>query len=348
MIVLKKEVYKTTYLSPRNSFELTDVYAEKRYDPLTGHRVRVYEIEWYTKPVDFYTLGEKSQRRCPFCDGKLELYGARFDTKFCKEGYLKKGEVILIPNILPYAENAAVSILTKEHVVPMGKMSKDTICDSINLIFDYAKRVSKFHKKKYRFAHLHWNYMPTSGGSIIHPHMQVYVTDEPLNYHRRVLEKAEAFKKKHKREFFKAYLDYEEKLGERIIEVTENCALLSPFASRGMLGEFLIIMKNAFSYIDITENDIESIASLIHNLMLFFESRLIPGFNLAFYASPIDKKIMRAHIRIYPRVYRDTETFATDVETPTLLYGESFSLISPEKNAKNIKDFLKNKIKTNT
>ncbi len=346
MIELKKEVYKTSYLSPRNNFELTDVYAEKRYDPLTGHRVRVYEINWYTKPVDFYSLGEKSKKRCPFCTGMLELYGAKFVPSFCKEGYLKKNEVILIPNILPYAENAAVSILTREHVVPMGKMEKKTVFDSICLIFDYAKRVSKFQKKKYRFAHLHWNYMPTSGGSIIHPHMQVYVTDEPLNYHRRVLEKSKEFKEKSGKEFFITYLNYEKKKNERIIQLLDRCALIAPFASRGMLGEFMIILKKTFSYQDVTEKDIDEISFLIYNLMLFFESKLIPGFNLAFYASPIGNNFMRAHIRIYPRVYRDTDIFATDVETPTLLYGESFSLVSPEKNAKDVRNFLKNLVKT--
>lgn len=346
MIELKKEVYKTSYLSPRNNFELTDVYAEKRYDPLTGHRVRVYEINWYTKPVDFYSLGEKSQKRCPFCTGRLELYGARFAPSFCKEGHLKKNEVVLIPNILPYAENAAVSILTREHVVPMGKMEKKTVFDSIWLIFDYAKKVSKFQKKRYKFAHLHWNYMPTSGGSIIHPHMQVYVTDEPLNYHRRVLEKAKEFKEKNGSEFFQTYLNFEKKKRERVIQILDRCALIAPFASRGMLGEFMIIFKKAFSYSDITEKDIDEISSLIYNLMLFFESKLIPGFNLAFYSSPVGEDLMRAHIRIYPRVYRDTDTFATDVETPTLLYGESFSLISPEKNAHDAREFIKNLVKT--
>lgn len=346
MIELKKEVYKTSYLSPRNNFELTDVYAEKRYDPLTGHRVRVYEIDWYTKPVDFYALGAKSQKRCPFCTGKLELYGARFNPEFCKDGHLKKGEVVLIPNILPYAENAAVSILSKEHVVPMGKMVKKTVFDSISLIFDYAKKISKFQKKRYKFAHLHWNYMPTSGGSIIHPHMQVYVTDEPLNYHRRVLEKAKEFREKTSQEFFETYLNFEEKEQERVIQILDRCTLIAPFASRGMLGEFMIILKEAFSYEDITEKDIDETSSFIYNLMLFFESKLIPGFNMAFYASPIDSKIMRAHIRIYPRVYRDTDTFATDIETPTLLYGESFSLISPEKNALEMREFLKSLLKT--
>lgn len=348
MIELKKEVYKTSYLSPRNNFELTDVYAEKRYDPLTGHRVRVYEINWYTKPVDFYALGAKSQKRCPFCEGRLDLYGARFEPSFCKDGHLKKGEVVLIPNILPYAENAAVSILTKEHVVPMGKMEKKTVFDSIWLIFNYAKEISKFHEKIYKYAHLHWNYMPTSGGSIIHPHMQVYVTDEPLNYHRRVLEKANEFKEKYASEFFGTYFNFEEKKNERIIQVLDRCVLLSPFASRGMLGEFMIILRNVFSYRDVTEKDIDEISSIVFNLMLFFESKLIPGFNLAFYSSPVDSNIMRAHIRIYPRVYRDTDTFATDVETPTLLYGESFSLISPEKNALEMKEFLKNTVKTET
>lgn len=254
--------------------------------------------------------------------------------------------MVLIPNILPYAENAAVSILTREHVVPMGKMEKKTVFDSIWLIFDYAKKVSKFQKKRYKFAHLHWNYMPTSGGSIIHPHMQVYVTDEPLNYHRRVLEKAKEFKEKNGSEFFQTYLNFEKKKRERVIQILDRCALIAPFASRGMLGEFMIIFKKAFSYSDITGKDIDEISSLIYNLMLFFESKLIPGFNLAFYSSPVGEDLMRAHIRIYPRVYRDTDTFATDVETPTLLYGESFSLISPEKNAHDAREFIKNLVKT--
>lgn len=342
MIELRKEIYKTTYCHPRKNFEITDVYAEMRYDPLTGHRVRVYEIDWCTRPVNFYELGSKSAHRCPFCEGALEKYGARFHPQFCKEGHMKNGEVTLIPNILPYAENAAVAVLTKEHVVPMGRMSEETIFNAFSLIFNYAIKVSEFQKKQYKYAHLHWNYMPTSGGSIIHPHMQVYVTDEPLNYHKRLLEKSVEFYNSHGKEFFKTYSEYEERERVRFITKSGRSVLLSPFASRGMLGEFIIIVNDVFNYNDFTIDDLSDISGLIHKAMLFFEKRLIPGFNMALYTSPINSQIMQSHIRIYPRVYRDTDTFATDVETPTLLYGESFSLISPEKNAALFRKFIEN------
>jgi len=340
VISLKKEIYNTTYLHPRKNFEKTDVYAEMRYDPLTGHRVRIYDIEWKTRKVDFYTLGEKSKDRCPFCEGVLEKMAARFPEDFTKEGHFKKGEGTLIPNILPYAENAAVVVLTKSHIVPMGKMEEKIIYDGISLILDYSKAVSKYKKKDYNFAHLHWNYMPTSGGSLIHPHMQVYVTDTALNYHNRVLEKAKDFKNKTGYEFFSQYIKKEEAEKERFVTKKGRCVLIAPFASRGMLGEFLIIIEDSYNFKDITDDDIRDITVLIKKLMLFFEKKDISGFNLALFSSPLHQNVILNHIRIYPRVYRDVEVFATDIETPTLLYGESFCLISPEKNARELRAFL--------
>lgn len=341
MILLKKETYSTTYLHPRKNFEKTDVFAEMRYDPLTGHRVRVYNVDWWrTQRVDFYTLGENSKSRCPFCKGALENMAARFPEDFCREGHLKRGESTIIPNILPYDENAAVSVLTREHIVPMGTMKESTIKDGISLILDYAKDISKYRKKDYDFALLHWNYMPTSGGSLIHPHMQVYVTDTALNYHNRVLEKAKDFSKKYGCEFFSNYIKKEEEEGERIITKKGRCVLIAPFAGRGMLGEFLIIIEDSYNYRDITDRDIEDISVILKKLSLFLDSKNIPGFNLALFSSPLREKVMLNHIRVYPRVYRDTEVFATDIEAPTLLYGESFSLISPEKNAKEMRQFL--------
>lgn len=342
MIVLKKEIYSTCYLHPRKNFERTDVYAEMRYDPLTGHRVRVYDIEWKTKKVDFYRLGEKSKERCPFCEGALEKMAARFPKDFIEEGHLKRGECTLIPNILPYAENASVAVLTKAHIVPMGQMEEKTIFDGISLLLDFSREISKYRKKDYNFAHLHWNYMPTSGGSLIHPHMQVYVTDTALNYHNRVLEKAKEFKEKWGYEFFTEYLKKEEEEKDRLIFKSGRCVLLAPFASRGMLGEFLIIIQESFNYRDITLDDIKNLSKLIRKLTLFFDKKYIAGFNLALFSSPLDENIILNHIRIYPRVYRDVEVFATDIETPTLLYGESFCLISPEKNAKEVRQYLEN------
>lgn len=345
MITLKKEFYSTSYLHPRKDFQLSDVRAEMRFDPLTGHRVRVFEIDWQTKRVDFYELGEKSKHRCPFCEGVLEQKAARFDPKLCENGHFKKGSVTLIPNILPYAENAAVAVLTKEHVVPMGTMPEETIFNGLSLMAEYAFKVSAFDRKDYQYALLHWNYMPTSGGSLIHPHMQVYVTNTPLNYHARVLEKASEFTKRIGVEFFQAYLEKEVQENERFITKRDRVNLVAPFASRGMLGEFLLIIEGSYNYREITGEDFANVASLIKDLCLFFDSRNIPGFNLALFSSPLDDRIMLNHIRIYPRVYRDIDVFATDVETPTLLYGESFSLISPERNAKLMKEFLIDKEK---
>lgn len=345
MILLKKELYSTSYLHPRQEFQLTDVKAEMRFDPLTGHRVRIFEIDWQTKKIDFFALGEKNRHRCPFCEGVIEQKAARFNPQLCKEGHFKKGSVTLIPNILPYAENAAVAVLTKEHVVPMGTMPEETIYNGLTLMAEYAKKVSLFENKDYQYALFHWNYMPASGGSLIHPHMQVYVTDTPLNYHARVLEKALEFSNNHNVEFFKAYLEREVKENQRIILKKGRVVLVSPFASRGMLGEFLLIVEDSYNYMDITEEDFSNIASLIKDLSLFFDSRNIPAFNLALFSSPLDKKIMLNHLRIYPRVYRDVDVFATDIETPTLLYGESFSLVSPERNAQMLREFLQNKDK---
>lgn len=343
MITLKKQIYSTSYLHPRKDFQLSDVQAEMRFDPLTGHRVRVFEIDWQTKKVDFYELGEKNKHRCPFCEGVLENKAARFNPKLCENGHFKKGTVTLIPNILPYAENAAVAVLTKEHVVPMGSMPEETIFNGLTLMAEYAKTVSSFDQIDYQFALIHWNYMPTSGGSLIHPHMQVYVTNTPLNYHARVLEKALDFTKRIGVEFFQIYLEKEVEENERFITKRGRVNLISPFASRGMLGEFLLIVENSYNYCEITTEDFANIASILRDLSLFFDSRNIPGFNMALFSSPLDSKIMLNHIRVYPRVYRDIYVFATDIETPTLLYGESFSLVSPERNAKLMKEFLSNK-----
>lgn len=345
MIKFRKESYYTSYLHPRYNFELKNVWAEMRFDPLTGNRVRIFEIDWQTKMIDFYVLGEKNKHRCPFCENVLDKKAARFQPQLCKEGHFKRGTVTLIPNILPYAENAAVAVLTKEHVVPMGKMPQETIYNGFTVMSDYAKEVSKFDKIDYDFALFHWNYMPSSGGSLIHPHMQVYVTNTPLNYHTRVLEKAMQFKQNNNAEFFDAYINVEVQEKTRFISKRGRCYLISPFASRGMLGEFLIIVKDSYNYRDLTNDDFSHLSSFIYDLSLFFKSRNVPGFNLAFFSSPVSENVMLNHIRIYPRVYRDLDVFATDIETPTLLYGESFSLISPEKNASLMRDFLASKNK---
>lgn len=344
MIELRSQPYSTSYRHPLKSFELSEVGAEIRFDPLTDNRVRVYDMNWHARTaVDYRDFAGHTSEHCPFCEHNIHRVAARFPPAISEQGHLTRGTVTLIPNVLPYAEHAAVAILTKEHIVPMGQMPEASIADGFGVMTEFAGRACAMQGHEYEFAHMYWNYLPASGGSLIHPHMQVYVTDMPLNYHRKMLDCAAAFRRRTGTGFIEAYAAHEEALGTRFVTRRGRCALLAPFAPKGMLGELWITIDGRYHWRDFTDDDFADAAALIADVSTWLDSRLIAGLNLALFASPASCADLMCHIRIYPRVYRNTDTYANDVEAPTLLYGESFCVLPPERTAAELRRFMESR-----
>ena len=75
------------------------------------------------------------------------------------------GESVTFPNMYPFSENHAVSVITREHNV--SQFTVQQIADALRGQVEYLSRCQP------GYASINWNYLPSAGASLAHPHMQV-------------------------------------------------------------------------------------------------------------------------------------------------------------------------------
>jgi UDPglucose--hexose-1-phosphate uridylyltransferase len=161
-----------------------------RIDPVTGSSVRLTG----RRPMDPAALEgtvpdiseqvEKT-RGCPFCPGNLEKMTPLFCEHGPEAGRFRRGQSVLFPNLAPYGRNSGVCIFSKDHHIEMGQFGAALYVDAIKNCLDYMMSVQSADPDS-TYQVLSQNILPSSGGSLLHPHLQVNVDVEPMNYHRFV------------------------------------------------------------------------------------------------------------------------------------------------------------------
>jgi len=77
------------------------------------------------------------------------------------------------------------------------------------------------------------NYLPSSGGTLIHPHLQINLFSAPTNYLRALEERSAAHLKEKGRRFWDELVEHEEAAGERFVARTGSIVWLCPLRARG-------------------------------------------------------------------------------------------------------------------
>lgn len=168
------------YLDPRTDFQETAIACEIRRDPLTGRSGRVaHGLGFTIRPLDIAPLIAASQPSCPFCPERIFTVTPKFPTEIGPEGRLRRGEAVIFPNLVPYDEHSAVTAICQAHYVPLDQFTHAQLVNSFTVCRDYLYAVQQQAQTTYSLVY--WNYFPASGGTQIHPHLQVLATDTPGN-----------------------------------------------------------------------------------------------------------------------------------------------------------------------
>ena len=75
-------------------------------------------------------------------------------------------------------------------------LRRPMIANSFSAAHDYLKKVIA-QDPKTTYASINWNYLPPSGGSILHPHIHVLASEHPTNYQATTRLPLNNFIKKH-------------------------------------------------------------------------------------------------------------------------------------------------------
>lgn len=333
-----------TFLDPRQEFQQTSNEYQVRIDPLTGqtgHFAHFGAIKPQKLDLEKYNDPE-IKGFCPFCAEFKTTVTPKFCADLIPEGRLSQGQALVVPNIHPYDIYSSVTIMTNDHVVPLDKFNDQVLFDSFSVGLKFLHRI-KTVDPSLPYPIMTWNYMPPSGGGLVHPHQQYFTSANPGNKYTEELKASQEFYNQYQTDFWSELIAVEKEKNERYLGQVGNSHWLVPFVSSGVLGEIMCIFPKAFCIDDFTASDISDLIQGLQTIFRYFQDADIYSFNASLFWGPKDQKYFPAHFRIIPRTFLNTRDFAPDANFFHMLLGEPLSVVLPEELCKDVKVYFEKK-----
>jgi galactose-1-phosphate uridylyltransferase len=322
---------ETVMLNPLKDMSRRAIPSEIRFDPLTGRSARIchfMKLEWQ-KP-DFEAMVAGTEAYCPFCPDKVLKVTPCFPEELLPEGRLVKDDMVLFPNLAPYDSIGAVATMGSQHYLPMTEISAERIFNAFGLAMDFFRRVEASGHPEAVYHLINWNYMPPSGSSLIHSHLQVFSTSTAPNLMREELTHARAYQETHGRVYWDDLRDHEQTAGERYLGHTGRVHWLTAYAPMGVAGDVMGLVDGACSTLDLTDDDLMDIATGLTRLMAAYDTTGIYSFNMNFFTSTAHDTFHRFHLLFSPRTFFNQALGTPDIGALRNLFNETLCMAFPE------------------
>jgi len=332
-IEFKREVLPSRLMQRDNSGKFTEsvIPLELRFDSLTGKTCRIvpFSPERIIRP-DLPALEKRSQElACPFCPPLVEQITPHFPPYLVPEGVIRKGKALAFPNAGPYDVYGTVVVLSDRHFIPLSDFDLETVLNALLAAHSYVKIVQKSDPAA-KYSFVAWNYMPPSGGSLVHPHLQSNAGYYPTTYQKQILEASDKYYKEKGTNYWFDLLEQEKQAGERYIGRIGRTHWLTGFVPRGRLSDVIAVFPGKASIIELTENDLRDFTTGLLRVFGYLDELNLVSFNMSTY-SGFDKNQFWAHARITPRgllLYSPIET--SDQFYYQILHDENICILPPE------------------
>jgi len=255
---------------------------EIRTHPLTGRRSRITfsrsaEKEAGTRRLPDPPPHADETDQCPFCRPQLASRTPRFPQAFHAEGRMTCGQSVLFPNLFPYAAYSAVSLFDDQHFVQIGTASLKAYADCLINCAAYLKRIRELDPAAV-YMGIAQNHLPSAGGSLLHPHLQVHADRVAPNHHRFLAKRARDYEQANRRGILSDILGHERQDGTRMIGRTGGWQWLAAFAPEGFY-EIWGILPRQTSLIALSAGEWEDLARGVLNTQRFYRSLCRNGYN---------------------------------------------------------------------
>jgi galactose-1-phosphate uridylyltransferase len=253
------------------------------------------------------------------------------------EGRLARQDSLLFPNLFPYGSYSAVSLFDNDHFVEIGTASDLSYTSSFLNCCQYLARILD-HDPQAVYMAITQNHLPSAGGSLIHPHLQVNADRLAANHHRFLLKRSNEFYR-HSGDFlFTSYLDHEKNDGSRYIGSTGSWQWVAAFAPEGFF-EVWGILPGATSLQQPEQADWEDLVQGILNLQRFYRSLNRNGYNLGLLSVEVPasrlelRLVIMARSNYAPWVRSDHTGFE-------VMLGDMTTFVAPEQTAQWARPFF--------
>jgi len=289
------------------------------------------------KIPDLHKLVAGTESWCPFCPDKVLKVTPCFPEEIFPAGRMKLGNKVLFPNIAPYDQLSAVATLGNRHYIAMTDIEPDRIADGFRLALKYFRHLDKIKHPESVYHLISWNYMPASGSSIIHPHLQVFASSFAPNFLREKLEAAKNYINKNGSNYWDDLVAAEEANADRFLGEIGRTKWLTVFAPLGAVGDVTAIVGGVQSTLELTDADLNDLAAGLTKLMAAYDRMGIYNFNMSFFSGSAEDAHSRFHLIFSPRIYFNPAIGTPDVAALGRMFGESVCMGYPEEIARLLK-----------
>jgi len=223
----------------------------------------------------------------------------------------------------------------------MDAMPPAIVADALKLARDFIVTAAPLVEARAAYGIVTWNYMPPSGASQVHPHMQVIVTDTPGNQLRRELEAEARFLAAQKRPYPAALLEAE-RGGARWLAEAGGIAWWVPYCPTGMLGDAQAMFVEQPTIAACDDATLDAFAQGLCSMLGAYARMGLWSFNLTLMPDALAETSGRHRLtaRLLPRFYLHPQLHNSDTAYLQLLLGEKFAMTTPEQHAAELRALL--------
>jgi UDPglucose--hexose-1-phosphate uridylyltransferase len=315
---------------------------EIRTNPLTGRTCRIAFSRLTEKETGTDTLPPPppdagDTANCPFCKPRVESRTPQLNPELAGEARLAYEDSLLFPNLYPYGSYSAVSLFNNDHFVEIGRASPSSYTNCFLNCCRYLARVIE-HDPQAVYMAITQNHLPSAGGSLVHPHLQINADRVAANYHRVLLERVNAYYQNSGNHLFSRFVNHERKDGSRYIGATGSWQWMAAYAPEGFF-EIWGILPGATSLQQPGVADWENLVQGIMNIQRFYRSLNRNGYNLGLLS--VETPSSRLELRLVIMVRSNYAPWVRSDHTGfEVMLGDMTTFVAPEETAQWARPFF--------
>lgn len=338
-IPFRLEKITAELLDPRKDFAAVTHDMEFRYDPLTGRSTRLAHFGAIKpQPLNYGDYDGENRGFCPFCPPNLEKVTSLFPKSLIPEGLLRNGEAALIANIAPYDAYSGLVVLSDKHVLTIEDLTEELLRDAFGLAGEFMERVRR-SDPDVPYYFLGWNYMPPSGGGLVHAHIQTFGSRDPGNVFMEILRAGRSYRTEYGFPFWPAYLSEEKRQNQRYLGKTGEVHWLVPFAPLGVLGDVLGVVPRPVAPKELQGQPGADLSAGLEKIFAYYRDYGVYSFNASLHFSPPGDECPML-FRISPRTFLNTKYYPPDTNFFHVMLQQPICVIRPENLAAEIRPYF--------
>lgn len=237
-----------------------------REEHLTGLRCRI-SPDRLKRQIDQTLYLPSNTGGCPFFRDAVMIVTPTFPDG----NRIIRGETVTFPNLFPFGEGHVVTVMTREHTVT--DFSQQKVVDALLSQTEALKRVDGY-------SSINWNFLPSAGASLVHPHMQGLSDSVPSRIVELYLAASEQYRQKEGKNYWDVVRQQERSsnrylFGDKILW-SSHAVPVGEREVRGILP--ISSLDEMENYVDLVARGIIEIISLYRelgtyafNMSLFFD-----------------------------------------------------------------------------